>query len=64
MIPIAENITEAINHFLLNNGLICCCYKNKILNCSTLKEANEFFDKSKLKPKKIRNKVRPINNEF
>ena len=60
MIPIAENITEAINHFLLSNGLINCCHKNQSINCSTLKEANEFFDKEKLKPKKIRNKVRPI----
>ena len=60
MIPIAENITEAINHFLLSNGSIDCCHKNTTLICSTLKEANDFFDKAKLKPKKIRNKVRPI----
>lgn len=58
MIPIAKTLQEAINHFSLSNGMICCDKKYDRKNCSTLKEAVDFFNLPK--PKKKRNKVRPI----
>ena len=57
MIPTAENLQQAVAHFLNNNGQISCDIKSKSKICKTLKEANEFFSK---KVKKVRNKVRPI----
>lgn len=61
MIPVAETIQEAINHFLVSKGLICCTRKREQLNCSSLKEAVDFFNSPK--PKKVRNKVRPIKTK-
>lgn len=57
MIPVANNIQEAINHFLINTSPICCIKEKKDQVCRTLKECNEFY---LMKEKKIRNKVRPI----
>lgn len=57
MIPIAKTLQEAINHFLNSDGQICCYSKYGDKICKTLKECDLFF---KNKPKKKRNKVRPI----
>ena len=57
MIPIAENLKEAIIYFLNNNGQISCENKKATKICGSLKDANEFFNK---RIKKVRNKVRPI----
>lgn len=63
MIPIVNNIEEAIRHFLNSNGSISCYKKNEKLVCKTLKDAQEFYTKELKKPKKIRNKVRPIKTK-
>jgi len=57
MIPIANNIEEAIRHFLNNNGPIVCDRKKETKICASLKEANDYFSRH---IPKIRNKVRPI----
>jgi len=59
MIPIANNLEEAIKHFLNSNGLIACYKGENSIHASTLKEANDFYNKTH-QPKKVRNKVRPI----
>ena len=57
MIPVAVNLQEAINHFLYSDGLISCKRRGgeKVMVCKSLKEAQNFFSR-----KKLRNKVRPI----
>jgi hypothetical protein len=57
MISIANTLEEAIKHFCYNNSPICCINKKRELTCHSLKESFDFF---KNKPKKIRNKVRPM----
>ena len=56
----AENLQEAINHFLNNNIPVSCYSKKRKQLCNSLNEANEFFNN---KPKKVRNKVRPITKK-
>ena len=63
MIPIANNIEEAILHFLNSDGHLACYKKSEKQTCKTLKEANEFYINEPSKPKKIRNKVRPIKTK-
>ena len=60
MIPIANNIEEAILHFFNSDGSLACYKKSERKTCKTLKEAQEFYSK---KTKKVRNKVRPIKTK-
>tara|TARA_R110000851_G_scaffold95560_1_gene207577 strand:- start:461 stop:637 length:177 start_codon:yes stop_codon:yes gene_type:complete len=57
MIAVAFNFQEATIHFFNNEGPISCTYNKKTEICMSLYEAKKFFTR---KPKKIRNKVRPI----
>ena len=58
MIPIANSLQDAINHFANNNSPIFRKQGNKASKtCSTLVEAGLFYSKN---AKKIRYKVTPI----
>ena len=63
MIPIANNIEEAILHFLNSDGSLACYKKSEKQTCKTLKEAQEFYSQEPKKTKKIRYKVRPIKTK-
>lgn len=56
MIPIAKNIYDAIR-LLKNNSLIFCVSKYGSITVSNIDDAVYFFGN---KPKKKRNKIRPI----
>ena len=60
MIPCAKNLQEAVNHFLNNNSPISCQNRKAEKICKTLEEAEMFYAK---RPKKTRNKVRPIKTK-
>lgn len=62
MRKICFNIYEAISHFNDSEGEALCIdrYKREKV-CKDLPEAKEFF--GRVKPKKIRNKVRPIKTK-
>jgi len=57
-ITVVNNIQEAISYYLENEGFLSCANKIENKVCENLKQCNDFFKKEK--PKKIRNKVRPI----